>query len=343
MTSTTGTVGARAVRRLAKDDLDAVVAIDGAATGRSRRHYFQQRLAAALREPDVHVQFAVPGESAPAGYVLARRLEGEFGRVLPALRLEAIGVAPAARGHGLGRALVDALAAHARAHGVTELRTTARWTDHDMLRFLAAEGFVLGGNQVVECAVHGGALGAGEGDSVSAPEYLGAGTEVDYSAGAANDFEALARDRCDVRSLAAADFQDIVRIDRGLTGRNRESYIRRKVDEALLDSAVRVSLTARQDGIVAGFVMAKVDFGDFGRTEAVAVIDTLGVDPEFAHHGVGHALMSQLFVNLAALRVERVETIVARENFDLLGFLYDLGFEASQRLGFVRRLDARRS
>jgi N-acetylglutamate synthase-like GNAT family acetyltransferase len=84
--------------------------------------------------------------------------------------------------------------------------------------------------------------------------------------------------------------------------------------------------------------MARTDFGDYGRAEPVAVLDTIGVDPDYAHRGVGHALLSQLFVNLAALRVERVETMVTRENFELLGFFYDTGFERSQRLSFDKRV-----
>ena len=74
--------------------------------------------------------------------------------------------------------------------------------------------------------------------------------------------------------------------------------------------------------------MARVDLGDFGRTEPVAVIDTIGVDSGYAHRGVGHALLSQLFANLGALRIERVETVVAPHDFGLLGFLYDVGFSA---------------
>ncbi len=96
----------------------------------------------------------------------------------------------------------------------------------------------------------------------------------------------------------------------------------------MADSAIRVSLTARQDGAIVGFLMARADLGDFGRTEPVAVIDTIGVDPGYAHRGIGHALLSQLFANLGALRIERVETIVAPRDFALLGFLYDVGFRA---------------
>ncbi|MDH5352679.1 MAG: GNAT family N-acetyltransferase, partial [Betaproteobacteria bacterium] len=98
------------------------------------------------------------------------------------------------------------------------------------------------------------------------------------------------------------------------------------------------SLAARKDGIMAGYVMARADLGDFGRTEPVAVIDTLGVAPEYAHHGVGHALLQQLFLNLNALRIERVETVVAVQALPLLGFFLDAGFAPAQRLAFVKRL-----
>jgi len=139
--------------------------------------------------------------------------------------------------------------------------------------------------------------------------------------------------------MGPGDLAEIVRIDRAITGRNREAYIRGKLDEAMVDSAIRVSLTARLDRAIVGYLMASADLGDFGRTEPVAVIDTIGVDPDYAHRGVGHAMLSQLFANLGALRIERVETVVGPRDLALLGFLYDVGFVPSQRIPFVRRLD----
>ena len=47
-----------AVRALAREDLDAVVAIDTVIEGRPRRSYLERRLAAALRAPKLHAQFA---------------------------------------------------------------------------------------------------------------------------------------------------------------------------------------------------------------------------------------------------------------------------------------------
>ncbi|MBC8242283.1 MAG: hypothetical protein H8E30_17675, partial [Alphaproteobacteria bacterium] len=51
----------REARRLAPDDLDGAVAIDRDIIGHSRRDYFEKRLAAALRDPDAHIQFGIDG------------------------------------------------------------------------------------------------------------------------------------------------------------------------------------------------------------------------------------------------------------------------------------------
>jgi len=314
-----------------------VVAIDAAIMGRSRRAYYERRLRTALQEPELHVQFAADGPEGLLGYVLARQLHGQFGRAAPSFRLEMIAVSAAGRGKRVGAQLMSALEAEAKKRGVHELRTSAAWTRHEMLGFLDHAGFGLGRNLIVDCPVHGGHI-ADPREEGTLPERESWSREIDYSAQHQNDYEALARDRADVRTMQADDLADIIRIDRGTSGQDRAEYVRLLVNEALNDSAVRVSLTARVDGVVAGFVAASTDFGDFGRTEPVAVLDTIGVDPDYAHHGIGHALLSQLFVNLQALRVERVETVVSSHNFELLGFLYDVGFEQAQRLGFVKAL-----
>ncbi len=83
----------------------------------------------------------------------------------------------------------------------------------------------------------------------------------------------------------------------------------------------RPALAAEVDGAPAGFMMARVDCGEFGRPEPAAVIDTIGVDPDHARLGVGHALISQLMTNLVTLRVDVVRTEVTWDAFGLLGFL----------------------
>jgi predicted N-acetyltransferase YhbS len=326
------------LRALTRDDIGAVVAIDSVIEGRSRHDYFQRRLAAALREPARHVQFAACDERGLAGYILARVLSGEFGRPHPGLRLEIVGVRPDIKGQGVGARLLQVLNDYAQRHGIATLHTTADWNDRAMLRWLGAMGFTLASDHIVECAVEGDALRHERDPSVSLPEGHGPGHEINYGSSEGNDFEKLARDLADVRSMTPADLREIVRIDHAIVGRDRSAYIQGNLNEAMDDSAIRVSLTARLDGVIVGFLMARADLGDFGRTEPVAIIDTIGVDPEYAHRGVGHALVSQLFANLGALKVERVETVVAPDHLPLLCFLYDIGFTPSRRLAFVRRV-----
>ncbi len=310
-------------RRLTRNDLDAVVAIDAALVGQPRGEFFQRRLASALAVPELHAQFGVDAAdgSGLAGFVLARVLAGEFGRPDPALRLQAIGVRKDVQGQGVGRALMEALEAAARKFGATVLRTTAAWNDHQMLAFLDHEGFTLADNQVIDCKVHMGRL-----------------TPPSESDDDDDDGDTLERDLADVRTLTRDDLPAIVRIDAKLTGRERSDYIRRKVEDALGDSDIAISLVAREDNHAIGFLTARVDLGDSGRTAPVAVIDTIGVDPGYAKQGVGSALLSQLFGNLSSLRVERIETIISRSDFALLGFLYRVGFAPSQRLAFLKRL-----
>jgi predicted N-acetyltransferase YhbS len=326
------------LRRMTPADLDAVVALDAAITGRTRRGYYERRLAAALRQPELHVQFTAEEDGAFRGHALARVLEGEFGRTRPGLRLEMISVLPAAQGRGIGRALHRALEEEALKRSIADIRTGAAWRDHSMLRFLAGLGYLLAPAQVLVCEVQASPMGAREGAAESPSRNKG-GDPNDWSAPAANDFEQAARDTADIHLLKASDFEDVVRIDRHITGRDRRAYMQHALDEALRESGVRISLAARRDGITAGFIMARADLGDFGRTEPVAVIDTLDVAPEYEHHGIGHALLSQLFLNLSALRIERVETVVASGNLSLLGFFYGAGFAPAQRLAFVKTLE----
>jgi ribosomal protein S18 acetylase RimI-like enzyme len=171
------------------------------------------------------------------------------------------------------------------------------------------------------------------------PQRLADSAEPDYSDPYGDDFEALSRDRVPVRSMVAEDLPHIVRIDRAITGRDRGAYLAGKADEALTESGIRVSIIAEQDDRPVGFIMARLDFGEFGRTDPEAVIDTIGVDPGYTHHHVGGALLSQLFTNLAALNVEQVRTELEWNNFGLLAFLEHCGFHPSQRVALSRFID----
>jgi ribosomal protein S18 acetylase RimI-like enzyme len=173
---------------------------------------------------------------------------------------------------------------------------------------------------------------------ITIPQHVGEAAEVNYGGKPAADFGPLARDRIPVRSMAEGDLRALVAIDRRITGRDRTAYFQRKLNDALTESDVRVSLVAELDGVPVGFIMARVDLGEFGRVETTAVIDTIGVDPDYRNRGVGRALLSQLLANLGTLRVDTVRTEVDWHDRDLLGYLDRSGFLPSQQLCFDQPL-----
>jgi ribosomal protein S18 acetylase RimI-like enzyme len=173
------------------------------------------------------------------------------------------------------------------------------------------------------------------------PERIGEVAEVDYGKPAAPDYGPLARDRIPIRSVAAGDLQALIAIDRRIRGSERPAYFERKLAEALHDTDVRVSLVAEQDGTPVGFIMARVDLGEFGRVEPTASMDTIGVDPDYRYRGIGRALVSQLLVNMTTLRVERIRTEADWRERELIAFLDRCGFRPSQQLCLAQRDMAR--
>lgn len=148
---------------------------------------------------------------------------------------------------------------------------------------------------------------------------------------------ALPTDSIVVRNLCADDLDAIVHVDRASIGRARREYYEAKVRRVLEDGKMTTSLVALVDDRVVGFVLAVLHYGEFGQVEPTAVIDSIGVDPRFRGRSVGEALMRQLEMNLRALRVQRLETLVGWEQRELLSFLASRGFTPAPR--FCLELD----
>lgn len=311
-TATDTTMGNVIIRPLTEKDFEGVVALDRRITGQTRRGYFEQRLKAALRQPKRHLQLAAATDKGLAGFVLARAAGGEYGRQDEVLALETVGVDPDAQHAGLGRRMMADLEALGRARGIDSVVTQVEWRNQGMLHFLDGAKFTLAPLQILERPVHRMPL-----------------PETD---------EEIEKQPPLVRHLRQGDLEMVSRIDRLVTGRDRSEYLKRKVDEVLHESAIAVSLVAEDDGFVVGFAMVRVDYGNYGHVEPTAALDTIGVNPGFAHKGFARGILTQMIDNLSALHVERLETEVARDNFELLRFLYRFGFGPSQRLAFARKL-----
>jgi ribosomal protein S18 acetylase RimI-like enzyme len=135
-----------------------------------------------------------------------------------------------------------------------------------------------------------------------------------------------------IRNLRPEDYEALVRIDARIVGRRRDEFFRVKLRQAAADTGVAVSLVAEVDGLVVGFVLARVYYGEFGMAEPAAVLDVFGVHPDFRGRHVGAALVHQLRTNLIGLGISRLQTEVAWDSPDLITFFHHEGFLPAPRL-----------
>lgn len=135
-----------------------------------------------------------------------------------------------------------------------------------------------------------------------------------------------------VRRLRPRDLEAVIALDARIVARRRDEYFRVKLDMALKETGVEVSLAAEIDGMFVGFLIARVFYGEFGRTEPSAVLEVLGVDPDFRGRGVGRDLLRQLRTNLLALGVRSIQTEVGWDDQDLMRFFHGEGFVPAARL-----------
>ncbi|MFQ5507025.1 MAG: GNAT family N-acetyltransferase [Planctomycetota bacterium] len=134
-----------------------------------------------------------------------------------------------------------------------------------------------------------------------------------------------------VRSLRPGDLENVIALDAKIVGRRREEYFKLKLEHALRETGIEISLAAEIEGVFAGILLARVFYGEFGILEQVAVLDTMGVHPEFEGRGIASAMLEQLVKNLGALGISRLQTEVAWDDQKLLSFFQHEGFKPAPR------------
>ena len=141
-----------------------------------------------------------------------------------------------------------------------------------------------------------------------------------------------ARDVVVVRNLRPGDLESLVAIDAAAAGRRRERFLALKMRQAFDDSGIAASLVAELDDHVVGFLLARVYYGEFGVVEPAAVLDVLGVHPDYRGRRVAAALLDQLRMNLLGLCIPRLQTEVQWGSHELIAFFQHEGFTLAPRL-----------
>lgn len=146
------------------------------------------------------------------------------------------------------------------------------------------------------------------------------------------DIESPARDAVFVRNLRADDLDALVAIDAASVGRRRDRFLASKLKQAFADTGIAASLVAESDDHVVGFALARVYYGEFGVIEPAAVLDVVGVHPDYRGRRVASALIDQLRMNLLGLGIPTLQTEVRWDSGDLIAFFRSEGFLPAPRL-----------
>ena len=140
--------------------------------------------------------------------------------------------------------------------------------------------------------------------------------------------------------LSADDFEAVVALDTGMTGRSRRRFLARRLDRTLATPERYVHMALRQDGRLAGFALARVTEGEFGAPDGTVVLDAFGIAPEARGKGGGHALLKATLAVLQHKGVRALLTEVDWANQDLLRFFAGNGFELAPRQVLGRSVSA---
>jgi len=143
-----------------------------------------------------------------------------------------------------------------------------------------------------------------------------------------------------IRLMKADDFAAVVRIDEKVLKASRSEYYRLKF-ETLVQSPeyLPTSLVAEENGgMVVGFVMGELYIGDYGITQKKATLDTIGVDPDYQHKGIGEQLFNEFMDHLRALGVQNITTLVDENDSKLMHFFSAKQFSPSKTINLERSL-----
>lgn len=143
-----------------------------------------------------------------------------------------------------------------------------------------------------------------------------------------------------VRLMRADDFDAVVAIDEKALQTPRQEYYRLKFEKLFsTNDYLPTSLVATTaDGTIVGFVMGELYMGEYGIFQEEARLDTIGVDPRHRHRGIGEQLISEFMDHLKQIGVQRVNTLVAWNDSELVRFFSANQFTPSTTINLERRL-----
>ena len=143
-----------------------------------------------------------------------------------------------------------------------------------------------------------------------------------------------------IRLMQADDFDAVVGIDEKVLKASRPEYYKLKFEKLFQSKDyLLASLVAEEkDGTVVGFVMGEIYIGEYGISKEKATLDTIGVDPDCQHKGIGKQLINEFMDHLRTLGVRKINTLVDSNDSRLMHFFSANQFTPSKTINLERSL-----
>ncbi len=143
------------VRQLRSSDLQRLLRMDEAITGRKRVAWFERRLKLALEETDIRISLGAEKEGLLVGALMGAVHFGEFGVLEPVAVLDTVLVDPEFGRSGIATEMFAQFVQSLRALRIARVRTEVDWNDQDLVAFFGKAGFRPVARLVLECACRG--------------------------------------------------------------------------------------------------------------------------------------------------------------------------------------------
>ena len=144
----------------------------------------------------------------------------------------------------------------------------------------------------------------------------------------------------ELRPLVADDLERVVEIDRRLSGRSRRGFFKKRLAAAEADPETFIAVAVEDGKVLQGFAIARIQTGEFGDEEPVAILDTIGVETDLQARGLGRILMSGLDDGMRKQGVHEMRTQADWTYQSLIRFFAGVGFTLAPRLALERGLIA---
>lgn len=129
------------------------------------------------------------------------------------------------------------------------------------------------------------------------------------------------------KTLINEHIDDVIRIDKTITGTDHSEYFHESFEDQLLVSDNGLMIGAFEKDKIIGFLLASMRQLAFGQAQKVAYLEMIEIDPSLQKSGIGTQLLDEFKKRCERLGINRVITLVDWQQTLMLNFFKAQGFD----------------